>query len=160
MAQIWFKQPPEGTIFKTYRHNTFSFEYPSEGHVVVFERGDLPGVVRVLYDAGDKRHRFNIERYTRAGSAQKAATLAYEGAAERMRGNVRPFKLDHVSDGWRCRKRFANGGQTPVVIDTAFIQRGPALYRLNFLVQVEDYEETQWVFDMLVRTFAPTHLQK
>lgn len=152
---IEFDPLPSEEALKTFANGTFTFDYPADARVAIFERGELPDAVRVVYDTPENRFRFNVERIDAATSAKEAAEQSFESAALFMRGNVEPFRLAVPLEAWRCRTRFVDGGSDPAVIDMAFFEFPDGIYRLSLFCPPQLYGSVKWVFDLIARTLRP-----
>lgn len=145
------------TATTQYRDTEISFSHPAGAKVIKFEHGEGKRTWRLIHDLdGQTRLRVNIEWHDRYPSARAAADAVHAEASELFKDeDVAPHAFEFEGhSGWRCRKRFVEGGTAPLIIDHAFIDVGPKVMQLTFAATPPAYAKGKWLFDLLLGTLA------
>lgn len=134
----------------TYQGRDYDFDYPASGELIHFKSGTLR--VRI------GEWRFNIKPWKHDATAESAAHRIYTTIADWPNDSfaLPPYRLEAVPQpGWRCRKRFVDGGQAPLVIDMVFYQKGEGqIFHLEFATPPAQYESAFLVFEPIINTFV------
>jgi hypothetical protein len=154
---IQFQESPNNIELTEYSSTSVSFSYPEDGKLLSLDHGEGESGLRIIYDLDrETRLRINIEVDKNYSSAKEAAEAIHTGASELFKDeNVAPFAFDlNDLSGWRCRKRFVDGGRAPLIIDSAFLETDGVVYQLTFAATPSAYKRGKWFFDLLLQTFS------
>ncbi|OQA95340.1 MAG: hypothetical protein BWY25_02470 [Chloroflexi bacterium ADurb.Bin222] len=147
--------PPSALI--KYQGAGISFSHPEGSKVIYFDHGDGEGAVRLVYNPdAQNRLRVTIERTKRYPSAKAAAEAVYAEASAIFKDeNIPPYPIDAPGySGWRCRKRFVEGGTAPLIIEHAFLEANAQIIQLTLAARPPAYEKGKWVLELLLQTIA------
>lgn len=158
MARLEPIIPPEDATLLSCHTDLYQFTYPAGGLFAEFHNDDGSHTLRLLLPYENRFLSFEIKRHPGAAeTAQAAAARVYDDVSPLYDedDNVPPFRLTIAGrPGWRCRKRFVDGFNAPLIIDTTFVKDNGTLYRIDFAATPEEYAARRWVYDNLLNSFT------
>lgn len=140
-----------------YQGAGISFSHPEGAKVIYFDHGNGEGAVRLVYSPdAQNRLRITIERTRRYPSAKAAAEAVYAEASEIFKDeNIPPYPIEAPGySGWRCRKRFVDGGTAPLMIENVFLEVNAQIIQLTLAVRPPAYAKGKWLLELLLQTIA------
>ena len=141
------------TQSKVYQGDLFIFSYPANADIVEFHKNTIRIVLR---EENQPALRYNLRPWAQYHTAKEAAEHIYQSMPELENDsiNVPPYAFVGAQAGWRCRKRFIEGGRAPLVIEMAFFQISNDVYQLEFAAAPDIFEQGIPIFDLFVSSFT------
>jgi hypothetical protein len=138
-----------------FKNRYFSFKYPVEGAVIAIKRGEAEAAWEMLINLEGTEFNYKIILEPRNMEAEKCVLELFKANDIPGRDNVHPFKLILPNlQGWRCVVSFKDGKQTPLMLDTVYVESAHRkVFRLQYAVEPEEYERGLVFFELMVRTF-------
>lgn len=136
--------------YQTYTYGSLQFEIPQTSREIIFNRGANIRSVEILFSIEAENYSIKIAPFKFIGTAEDACKASFKTASPLFRDEDTP--PTQVGMAWRCKKRILDGGQAPLIVDTAFVEDNGAIIQFAVVCDHAKYAGVKSIFDHVVES--------